>query len=92
MITSYYPGKHTLAFGNSPIFIPYSKVSTGRYRFLDILGKDLKEEELIKELLNLLKEPTSHLPDVELQRRSPTAYKFLSSTFVKVDPPIYGTR
>lgn len=60
VVTSFYPGKQTLAFGNSPIFVPYAKVTAGRYRFLEILDKNLIEEELVQELLSLLKDPTRY--------------------------------
>lgn len=60
IVTSFYSGKQTLGFGNSPIFVPYTKVTSGRYRFLEILNKNLKEEQFVEELLVLLKEPTRY--------------------------------
>ncbi|CAH1118420.1 unnamed protein product [Phaedon cochleariae] len=89
---SIYPGKQTLAFGNSPIYSPYTKVLIGRYQFLDILAKGLNKDELEKELIELLRDRTRHLPDLELHKRKPEAHEPLSSIFIEIDPPGYGTR
>lgn len=50
-----YRGKQTLAFGNSPVTNPLQKVQAGQAIFQDIIQKELSEEKLIEELLNLLK-------------------------------------
>lgn len=58
IVTSFYPGKQTLGFGNSPIYVPYTKVTWGRNSFQEIVDKNFNEENLIAELLKLLKEPS----------------------------------
>ncbi|CAG9861450.1 unnamed protein product [Phyllotreta striolata] len=92
-ITSSYMGKHTMGFGNSPIFNPLYKVRGGRNRFEEIIEKHLTKECLEQALLELLKDGnTKYLPDDELQRRQPLAFENLSSIFIEIDPPGYGTR
>nr|CAI5863467.1 unnamed protein product [Callosobruchus analis] len=92
LVDSIYTGEHTLGFGNSPPYSPYSKVCKGRYRMLEILESGKRGDELVQELLNLLKDRTKHLPDEELQRRSPAAYECLSSVYVDMSEHGYGTR
>ncbi|KAJ8916015.1 hypothetical protein NQ315_010883 [Exocentrus adspersus] len=91
-IFSVYSGSQSIGFGNSPTYTPLSKVTEGRYTFDKIVSKDLSNEEMVAALLELLKSDTSHLPDEELQRRSPMAYSGLSSIFVKIKEAGYGTR
>ncbi|XP_018572858.1 transport and Golgi organization protein 2 isoform X2 [Anoplophora glabripennis] len=91
-IFSVYSGKETLGFGNSPTYTPLTKVTKGRYQFEEIISRGLNNEELVEELLKLLKNETKHLPDEELEKRNPAAYSLLSSIFVKIKDPGYGTR
>ncbi|KAJ8954254.1 hypothetical protein NQ318_005850 [Aromia moschata] len=91
-ISSVYSGSQTLGFGNSPIYSPLTKVRDGRLRFEEIVEQCLEPDDLVEELLKLLKDKTSHLPDPELEKRSPLGYTVLSSIFVKAESLKYGTR
>ncbi|KAJ8930561.1 hypothetical protein NQ314_016623 [Rhamnusium bicolor] len=91
-IDSVYSGKQTLAFGNSPTYSPLRKVMEGRNKFEEIINRDLHNDELVEELLKLLKDKSSHLPDPELEKRAPVDYPLLSSIFVKIEQEGYGTR
>ncbi|CAH1982496.1 unnamed protein product [Acanthoscelides obtectus] len=57
-VDSIYTGEHTLGFGNSPPYCPYAKVCKGRYKMLEILESGKQGDELVQELLNLLKDRT----------------------------------
>lgn len=88
-----YEGKQTLGFGNSNPIVPFTKVKRGVARFESIIAKNGSDkEQLIGDLLDLLKWDQQHLPDAELERRAPQAYKELSSVFVKIEQAGYGTR
>ncbi|KAG5884719.1 hypothetical protein JTB14_019842 [Gonioctena quinquepunctata] len=91
-IDSVYSGKHIIGFGNSPTHTPLQKVLAGKEEFIKIIEKNLSKDNLEKELIDLLRDTKRHLPDPELQKRQPANYEFLSSIFVKTDPPGYGTR
>lgn len=81
-----------LGFSNSGFDIPYKKVERGKEKFKNIVTnvKVSNQAELIENLLKFLKSKERYLPDVELQKRSPTMYEELSSIFVSVNE--YGTR
>ncbi|XP_043673050.1 transport and Golgi organization protein 2 [Vespula pensylvanica] len=81
-----------LGFGNSPIECPYKKVEEGKKSFSSIVHniKTSQQDELIENLLQFLKSRERHLPDLELQKRSPDMFVELSSIFVNVAD--YGTR
>lgn len=81
-----------MGFGNSNPNVPYKKVLNGVERFKRIINETKIEEELIEELLQLLKWEEQHLPDAELEKRAPQAFKRLSSIFVKITEAGYGTR
>lgn len=83
-----------LGFGNSMMDQPYKKVQAGKEKFKRIIENATisKQDSLIKDLLEFLKEKESHLPDPELQRRSPKDYTELSSIFVCAEKVGYGTR
>lgn len=87
-----YEGKQTLGFGNSNPKVPYKKVVNGVKRFESIINESKSQEGLVGELLQLLKWEEQHLPDAELERRAPQAFKGLSSIFVKIIEAGYGTR
>lgn len=87
-----YEGKQTLGFGNSNPKVPYKKVLNGTKRFESIINEGKSQERLVEELLQLLKWEEQHLPDAELERRAPQAFKGLSSVFVKIPQAGYGTR
>lgn len=87
-----YEGKQTLGFGNSNTKAPFNKVQKGVERFKDIISGGGEKNRLIEELIQLLKWEEPHLPDAELQKRAPQAYKQLSSVFVKIEQAGYGTR
>lgn len=91
VITASFSGRQYLGFGNSPVNAPLTKVCKGRRLFQDIVETNANKKELIQQLINLLKSEVSCLPDDELERRAPIAYKYLSSNFVKIDDQ-YGTR
>ncbi|KAK5638377.1 hypothetical protein RI129_012672 [Pyrocoelia pectoralis] len=87
-----FAGRQVLGFGNSTLSRPLQKVVNGRQRFEEIVtSEEIDKDELIVKLLELLNCVQRHLPDDELQRRSPV-YELLSSIFVKVDSAGYGTR
>ncbi|XP_046824333.1 transport and Golgi organization protein 2 isoform X1 [Vespa crabro] len=81
-----------LGFGNSTIECPYKKVEAGKESFSNIVHniKTSDQDELIENLLQLLKSRERHLPDLELQKRSPNMYVELSSIFVSLAD--YSTR
>lgn len=85
-----YEGKQTLGFGNSNPQVPFTKVKKGVERFESIIANG--KVGLVEKLLDLLKWEEQHLPDPELERRAPQAYKQLSSVFVKIEQAGYGTR
>lgn len=87
-----YRNTTALGFGNSEIECPYKKVEVGKEQFLNIV-RDIKitqQDNLIENIMQLLKSKERHLPDSELQKRSPKAFKDLSSIFVSIGD--YGTR
>ncbi|KAK2582684.1 hypothetical protein KPH14_004958 [Odynerus spinipes] len=81
-----------LGFGNSEIECPYKKVKVGKEKFSNIVhnAKSSQQDHLIEDLLKFLKSKERHLPDTELQRRSPNRFEDLSSICVSIDE--YGTR
>ncbi|CAG9104969.1 unnamed protein product [Plutella xylostella] len=84
-----------LGFGNSLPDVPLKKVEAGKERLRNIcprLCKISKKDELIDELITLLRWDQRHLPDAELQRRNPKSYELLSSVFVSIPAFRYGTR
>lgn len=91
-VDSIYRGQHTLSFGNSIISAPLMKVVHGKEKFLEIVGKGLKKDELKEELVALLKDRTKYVPDFELARRGPEAVDKLSSIYVDFAEAGYGTR
>ncbi|CAH0549547.1 unnamed protein product [Brassicogethes aeneus] len=90
-IKTEYIGKHILGFGNSPVNVPLSKVNKGKSIFKSIIENSKTKEDLVKGLVELLKNEENFLPDEELQTRAPEAYKQLSSIFVKIGDQ-YGSR
>ncbi|XP_056645170.1 transport and Golgi organization protein 2-like [Diorhabda sublineata] len=86
-ISSRYTGKQIAGFGNSPINNPLKKVTEGTHRFKEIINRNIYGEELEKELLELMKDQTKHLPDTQLEMSNS---KDVSSIFVKLQK--YGTR
>ncbi|KAI4497044.1 hypothetical protein M0802_007790 [Mischocyttarus mexicanus] len=83
---------NVLGFGNSSMECPYKKVEVGKDKFASIVSnvKTSQQDDIIENLLELLKLKEKHLPDLELQKRSPNNYAKLSSIFVSLDN--YGTR
>ncbi|XP_014204854.1 transport and Golgi organization protein 2 [Copidosoma floridanum] len=83
-----------LGFGNSSIERPYQKVLIGKDRFKKIIdnASTIRQEQLIEDLIRLLKQEERHLPDNELKKRSPEAFNELSSIFVRHEKEKYGTR
>ncbi|XP_043486468.1 transport and Golgi organization 2 homolog [Polistes fuscatus] len=81
-----------IGIGNSLMECPYKKVQVGKEKFASIVSnvKISQKNDIIKNLLELLKLQERHLPDLELQKRSPNKYAELSSIFVSL--PDYGTR
>lgn len=87
--------KQVLAFGNSTVTTPLQKVLAGRSQFESIVNKLNSKKlsgQLTYQLIELLKLTERHLPDPELQRRAPKSYKELSSIYVEMVQPGYGTR
>ncbi|XP_014479592.1 PREDICTED: transport and Golgi organization protein 2 homolog [Dinoponera quadriceps] len=82
-----------IGIGNSGLDRPYKKVEAGKEEFKRIVkNADItNQNNLIEELVNFLKSKKRYLPDPELQERSPTRYKELSSIFVSIGKE-YGTR
>ncbi|XP_048006840.1 transport and Golgi organization protein 2-like isoform X1 [Leguminivora glycinivorella] len=81
-------------FSNSLPEKPLSKAVAGRSALYDIcsrLNKVSMKQQLIEELLTLLKSKEQHLPDQELENRTPM-YQKLSSIFVTIPEGRYGTR
>ncbi|XP_058454923.1 transport and Golgi organization protein 2 isoform X2 [Malaya genurostris] len=87
--------REPLGFGNSPLDNPLEKVKHGRKRFGDIVDKRLKvgcKDELVNELLGLLRSNEKYFPDAELSRRVPVSAEKLSSINVRVPEYGYGSR
>ncbi|XP_063388848.1 transport and Golgi organization protein 2 isoform X1 [Cydia fagiglandana] len=83
-----------LGFSNSLPDKPLTKAVAGRRALSDIcsrLNKVAQKQQLIEELLTLLKSKEPHLPDQELQNRTPM-YQQFSSIFVTIPEGRYGTR
>ncbi|CAH0713597.1 unnamed protein product, partial [Brenthis ino] len=84
-----------IGFGNSLPEKPLKKVENGKKLLKDICSKFNKintKEQLVEELIKLLKNECRNLPDAQLESREPKIYKELSSIFVKVPEERYGTR
>jgi len=83
-----------LGFGNSGMEKPYQKVLAGKDRFKNLVDNASisQQEQLIEDLIQLLKQEERHLPDDELKHRSPEAFNELSSIFVRHEKAKYGTR
>ncbi|CAG9791559.1 unnamed protein product [Diatraea saccharalis] len=84
-----------LGFGNCLPENPLCKVENGKSKLHDIcsrLNKIDQKKELVEELLSLLRSEERHLPDFQLEKRSPVGYKYLSSIFVSMPEIRYGTR
>ncbi|KAL0113027.1 hypothetical protein PUN28_012336 [Cardiocondyla obscurior] len=81
-----------IGIGNGGLEHPYKKVETGKEEFKCIIqdADTSKQEDLIEKLIYFLKSKKKCLPDDELQRRCPMAYKNLSSIFISGKD--YGTR
>ncbi|XP_053617788.1 transport and Golgi organization protein 2 [Plodia interpunctella] len=83
-----------LGFGNSAPATPFKKVQAGRQRMQGVcqrLNKIHMKEQLVNELIELLRWEEKHLPDQVIEGQHPDNYKHLSSVYVHV-PNIYGTR
>ncbi|XP_061722730.1 transport and Golgi organization protein 2 isoform X2 [Cydia pomonella] len=83
-----------LGFSNSLPEKPLTKAVAGKRALYDIcsrLNKVAQKQQLVEELLTLLKSKEQHLPDQELQNRTPM-YQQLSSIFVTIPEVRYGTR
>lgn len=78
---------------NSPIDTPFHKVVEGRKKFEKIIHdtKDKSKDELVNELMNLLKCNDKHYPDEELLRRRGCDAELFSSIHVRCNE-FYGTR
>ncbi|OXU24211.1 hypothetical protein TSAR_016550 [Trichomalopsis sarcophagae] len=83
-----------LGCGNSGMEKPYKKVVSGKNKFEKIVNNasTAQKNDLIENLLQLLKHEEKYLPDDELQKRSPNAFNELSSIFVRHKKENYGTR
>ncbi|XP_046963929.1 transport and Golgi organization protein 2 isoform X1 [Vanessa cardui] len=84
-----------LGFGNSLPDKPLKKVQNGKNLLKNIctkLNKINTKPELLNELISLLKNQESNLPDPQLEERQPNMYKALSSIFVNIPKARYGTR
>ncbi|KAF2882813.1 hypothetical protein ILUMI_23325 [Ignelater luminosus] len=93
--SSVFESTQILGFGNSTLVAPLLKVTNGVDKFATIIecfNSIEKKDQLVDELLKLLKWEERHLPDPELQRRAPSAFEFLSAVYVKIVAAGYGTR
>ncbi|KAL3270540.1 hypothetical protein HHI36_021078 [Cryptolaemus montrouzieri] len=86
-----FSGEQVLAFSNSPVNRPLTKVSEGRVEFEILTQFPKAREELKKDLLQFLKSTEKHLPDPELQRRASDVFEHRCAIFVEIQK-IYGTR
>ncbi|XP_041972503.1 transport and Golgi organization protein 2 [Aricia agestis] len=83
-----------LGFSNSVPVNPLKKVDYGKSLLKQICQKHKKENTkkyLIEELLGLLQNKESQLPDPQLEKRKPKMFKELSSIHVRIQEQ-YGTR
>ena len=83
-----------IGLGNSPLAAPFKKVEAGTAEFQQVLDshKHSSKENLIEELMKILKNKVKHFPDAELlMRRQETAERF-SSIHVEMPEEGYGTR
>ncbi|XP_077290222.1 transport and golgi organization 2 [Arctopsyche grandis] len=85
-----------VAFSNSAPNKPLQKTTAGLERFNEIVTQNAAtkatKEQLVDELLSLLKWDKLHLPDLELEKRKPNAHDGLSAVFVNIPGAKYGTR
>ncbi|KPI98820.1 Uncharacterized protein C22orf25-like [Papilio xuthus] len=84
-----------LGFSNSLPDQPLTKVVAGKCKLQDACNKYKKindKDQLIEELINVLKSEESNLPDPQLEQRRPLIFKELSSIFVRIPKARYGTR
>ncbi|XP_059611601.1 transport and Golgi organization protein 2 [Phlebotomus argentipes] len=86
-----FPGGEILGFGNSPHTIPLRKVLHGKEKFRQVV-KSAGRENLVRELMEFLKDDEKHWPDAELSRRAPNWAEKLSSVCVKMPAEGYGSR
>ncbi|KAI8442061.1 hypothetical protein MSG28_005700 [Choristoneura fumiferana] len=83
-----------LGFSNSLPEKPLKKAEAGKASLKEICSKYPKvgsKDKLIEELIGLLKSKEVHLPDEQLENRSPL-YQEFSSIFVTIPQGRYGTR
>ncbi|CAG9839872.1 unnamed protein product [Diabrotica balteata] len=92
-ITSKYDGEHLLVFGNSPIYSPSARVVNGKQKFEDLVKKGIDtKENLIGELLKLLKDETTYPNENNSVNQKASPYVNLSSVFIKNENLSFGTR
>lgn len=85
--------------GNSAFSTPFKKVQNGEKRFKEIVGRHGRVEskdELLENLLSLLKWEEPHYPDEVLESKGknvPEEYmRQYSAVFVNIPGAEYGTR
>lgn len=91
-VTTEWPSDEVLAFGNCPPSRVLRKVVAGRKQFEEIVHRDLKKEDIVSELMNLLRDTEKHWPDDELLFRAPIWGERLSSVCVDLEDEGYGSR
>lgn len=87
-----WPSSQVLAFGNSPPPKTLEKVKAGRKQFEEIVSRNLTKDELVDNLMQLLRNGERHWPDSELLFRAPNWGPQLSSICVKMVAEGYGSR
>ena len=93
------PNNAFLGVSNSPTSQPFKKTEAGEMRFRALV-KDLEEknpsdkDQLIEALFQMMRDKTAHYPDPQMDRQGgdPQRNVQLSSIFVDIDQPRYGTR
>lgn len=92
-----YEENNCYGFGNSLPAVPFEKVCYGRNTFKNIIDdfrqqENCPQEELVKNLMDLLKCKKKFWPDAELKRRAPLYGEYLSALNVLIPETGYGSR
>lgn len=88
-----WPTNEALGFGNSLTHQPLQKVTAGTEKFREIINcRGQSKEELVQNLMKLLRDDEKHWPDAELHRRAPHWGEYLSSICVRMNDAGYGSR
>lgn len=87
-----FPTNAVYGFSNSPWQQPLKKVDHGKKLFAEIIAKNSPKDQLVADLMQLLKDDTQFPDDEEMKRRNGPLYIGLSSIHVDMAEFKYGSR